>query len=76
MVVIYDLDTKEIIRCEDNTNTPLLPANMTSEEREKYFKDNNQGYIILQNEIGANIYKHILTFDEKEEFKEIKLKEG
>lgn len=75
MVVIYDLDTKEVIRCEDNTNTPLLPSNMTLEEREKYFKDNNQGYIVIENEIGANIYKHNLIFD-KAEFKELKLKEG
>ncbi|MGN0026790.1 MAG: hypothetical protein ACI33I_07305 [Clostridium sp.] len=49
---------------------------MTLEERKKYFKDNNQGYIVIENEIGANIYKHNLIFNEKEEFKEIKLKEA
>ena len=76
MVVIYDLTTKQVIRTEDNTNIPILPFNMKLEEKEKYLKDNNQGYLIIENEIGANIYKHNLIFDDKGDFKELKLKEG
>ena len=71
MVVIYDLRTKKTIRTEDNTNTPKLPFNMTREEREEYFKNNNQGYIIIEKELGANIYYYDLVFDENGVFKEL-----
>lgn len=76
MVVIYDLNTKEIIRVEDNTNAPILPFNMTLEEKKKHFKNNNQNYIVLNEEMGANIYNYNLIFDDKGEFKNIQIKEG
>lgn len=71
MVVIYDKRTNKPIRTEDNTNIPKLPFNMTTEEREEHFKNNNQGYIIIEKELGANIYYYDLVFDENGVFKEL-----
>lgn len=76
MVIIYDLNTKEIIRTEDNTNEPILPFNMTLEEKEAYLKERNQSYIILNDEIGAKIYNHTLIFNNEGEFEKIEIKEA
>lgn len=38
MVIFYNLKTKEIIRTEDNTMIPVLPADKTFEEKRFFIK--------------------------------------
>jgi hypothetical protein len=68
MVIFYDLDTKEIVRTEDNTMNPILPANMTFEEQKSFYKKNNEGFISLPYEMGAYIFDYKLCFNLNYEF--------
>lgn len=39
MVIFYDLETKEIIRTEDNTMLPELPLGTLEEQKRSYTQD-------------------------------------
>lgn len=68
MIIFYDLDTKEIVRTEDNTMNPILPANMTFEEQKSSYKENNEGFLSLPYEMGASIFEYKLCFNSSYEF--------
>lgn len=68
MVIIYDLDTKEIKRTEDNTMAPVLPTNSTYDEKKEYYKKKNQNFISLPYEMGIYIFNFKLCFDENNNF--------
>jgi len=76
VVIFYDMETKEIIRAEDNAMIPSLPANMTLEEMRICYKANNEDFISIPYELGINIYKFNLCFDENNNFIGIQAKEG
>lgn len=75
MVIFYDVETKAITRTEDNTMIPSLPANMTLEEMRSCYKENNEDFISIPYELGINIYKFNLCFDENDRFIGIQAKE-
>ena len=68
MIIFYDLETKEITRTEENTMEPVLPFNMTYDEKKNFYKDNNEGFISIPQELGIYIFDYDLQFDEKENF--------
>ncbi|MEG1141798.1 MAG: hypothetical protein RSE41_05045 [Clostridia bacterium] len=68
MIIYYDLDTKEIVRGECDTMTPILPFNMTLEEKKAFYKSNNEGFVAYGEEIGSRIFDHDLVFDENGKF--------
>ena len=63
MVVFYDLETKEILRTEDNTTIPLMPFNSTFDEQKEYYRNQNEDFISLPLEMGAYIFMFKLVFD-------------
>lgn len=63
MVIFYNLKTKEIIRTEDNTMIPVLPADKTFEEKKVFYKEKGEGFIALPYELGSYIYDYILKFN-------------
>ena len=63
MVVFYDLETKEILRTEDNTIIPLMPFNSTFDEQKEYYRSQNEDFISLPLEMGAYIFMFKLGFD-------------
>ncbi len=63
MVIYYDLNTKEIKRTEDNTMQPVLPMNMSFDEKKEYYKLENEGFICLPYEMGMYIFDYQLCFD-------------
>lgn len=74
MIIFYKLDTKEIIRGECDTMVPILPVNMTLEEKMEYFKSINEGFVVYKEELSAKIFDYNLVFDEKGNFVGLKLK--
>lgn len=72
MVIFYDLGTKEIIRTEENTMEPILPMNMTFDEKKNFYKDNNEGFVTIPQELGIYVFDYDLIFDEKGNFIELK----
>lgn len=75
MVIFYDIKTREITRTEDNNMIPTLPANKSLEEKREYYKENNEDFISIPYELGINIYKFNLCFDEENNFIGIQAKE-
>lgn len=63
MVIYYDVDTKEIKRTEDNTMSPILPADMELEGKREYYKALHENFISLPYEIGASIFGYTLCFN-------------
>lgn len=63
MIIYYDLTTKEIKRTEDNTMTPILPANMTFDEKKEFYKSQEEGFISLPYEMGKYVFNFNLCFD-------------
>jgi lysylphosphatidylglycerol synthetase-like protein (DUF2156 family) len=68
MIIYYNLDTLEIVRGECDTMTPILPFNMTIEEKQAFYKSNNEGYVAYADEIGSKIFNYDLVFDENGDF--------
>ena len=63
MIIFYKVDTKEIIRTEDNTMIPVLPANMTFDEKKEYYATKNENFIALPYEMGFYVFSFKLSFD-------------
>lgn len=74
MVIFYKLDTKEIVRTEENTMEPILPFNMTFDEKRNFYKENNEGFISIPQELGIYIFDYDLIFDGKGNFIQLKPK--
>jgi len=68
MVIFYNLDDKKIKRIEDNVMLPTLPFDMDIEEKINYYKIENEGFISLPYELGANIWNFDLCFDSNDNF--------
>lgn len=68
MVIYYDLETKEIKRTEDNTMQPILPMNMSFDEKKEYYREQNEGFICLPYEMGIYIFNFKFCFDEQGNF--------
>lgn len=68
MIIYYDLDTKEILRTENNIMAPIIPSNSTFQEQKEYYNLQNEGFIVLQNEMGAYISSFKLGFNESGSF--------
>lgn len=75
MIIFYKLDTKEIIRGECDTMVPILPMNMSLEEKIEYFKSINEGFVVYKEELSAKIFNYNLVFDEEGTFIGLHLKE-
>lgn len=73
MVIFYDLETKEIIRTEDNTMLPELPLG-TLEEQKRSYAEQGVSFVSLPYEMGIHIFDYNLCFDSKEVFVGITLK--
>lgn len=67
MVIFYNLETKEILRTEDNRMTPALPTG-TLEEQKRTYSDEGIGVISLPYEMGINIFDYNLCFNESGAF--------
>ena len=74
MVIIYDLDTKQILYTEDNVNTPVLPLG-TIEEKKELLKKEGKNYISIEEELGVNILDYELKFDDEDNFIKLEKKE-
>ncbi len=68
MIIFYDLDTTEIRMTEDNTMVPILPVGMEFDEKIEFYKKERLGIIALPYEIGSNIYKYEIKFNDEKEF--------
>ncbi|GLC32927.1 hypothetical protein [Clostridium omnivorum] len=68
MVIIYDLTSKELVRTEDNTMAPVLPTNMTFDEKKEFYKGQGQGFIGIPYEMGKYILNFKLCFDTNNNF--------
>ena len=75
MVIFYDIRTREIKRTEDNTMIPTLPANKELDEMRSYYRESFEDFISIPYELGINIYKFNLCFDENNNFIGIQAKE-
>lgn len=64
MVVFYNLDTKEIVRTEDNTLEPILPSNSTFDEKKEFYKEKNESFVSLPYELGRYINDYHLNFND------------
>lgn len=60
MVIFYNTETKEIIRTEDNVLIPTLPM---IDDKIKFYQDKGEGIISLPYELGYEIFKYNLVFD-------------
>ena len=79
MVVFYNIETKEIAMVEHDVMFPTLPANMTEEEITKFYKEEEKMAFISIPESekpNGDVFGYGIIFDDKGEFKELKLKEG
>lgn len=74
MVIYYNLETKEIERTEENTLTPILPANKTFDEKKEFYKKQNIGFIVIPQELGSYIYNYDLCFNEYGDFIGLEIK--
>lgn len=74
MVIIYDLDTKQILYTEDNVNTPVLPLG-TIEEKKELLKKEGKNYISIEEELGVNVLDYKLKFDDENNFIGLQKKE-
>lgn len=63
MIIYYDVDTKTIVRTEDNTMVPLMPFNSTFEQQKAYYYGLGQDFVSLPYEMGAYIYNFDLNFN-------------
>lgn len=68
MVIYYDLSNNDILRTEDNTITPMLPANMSFDEKVEFYKSKGVGVITFPDELGSNIYDYEIKFSNKGKF--------
>jgi len=68
MVIFYDKTTKDILRAEDNTMTPIMPFNATFEEQKEYYRSQNEDFISLPYEMGVYIYMFKLILDTNDKF--------
>ena len=72
MIVYYNLTTKKILRTEDNTQIPLIPFNKNLDEKKTYYKSINEGFVTIDEELGAKILNYALNFDTNDNFIGIK----
>lgn len=63
MVIFYNSNTKEMIRTEDNTMIPSLPANKTFDEKKVYYEEQGENFISIPYEMGVYIFNFKLNFD-------------
>ena len=63
MVIVYNLETKEIDRTEENTIIPVLPTNKTFDEKVAFYKEQGLGFIAIPQELGNYIWNYNLQFD-------------
>ena len=63
MVIIYDKETKDIVRTEDYTMKLALPAG-TLEEQKAHFASLGQNFIIIPYELGPYIFNFTLSFND------------
>jgi len=63
MVILYNLDTKEIQRTEENTMLPILPLYTTFDEKVAFYKEQGTGFIAIPQEFGNYIWNYNLQFD-------------
>lgn len=68
MIIIYNLETKEIDRTEDNTMVPVLPFNQTFDEKVVFYKEQGLGFIAIPQELGKYIWGYTLNFDAEGNF--------
>lgn len=79
MVIFYDIDTKQICMVEHNFIFPTLPANMTKDEIINHYKDKeNMAFISIHenDKPSGDVFAYNLIFDDRGEFKELKMKGG
>jgi len=62
MVIIYDKNTKAIVRTEDYTMQLTFPVG-TLEEQKAHFASLGQDFIIIPYELGGYVYNFNLSFD-------------
>ena len=74
MVIIYDLETKEILSTEDNTIIPELPFGDT-DEKVRMLKEEGKGFVSMPYEYGPDILNYELIFDEQDRFVGLQPKE-
>jgi len=68
VVVYFDSITKDIVRTEENTQVPIMPFNMTLAEQKVFYKSINQDFIIIKEEMGADILNYNLLFNTNDNF--------
>ncbi|MED1603660.1 hypothetical protein [Alkalihalophilus marmarensis] len=67
MVIVYDLETKEIVSTEDNTLIPQIPVGDT-ETKVNILKEDGRGFISVPYELGSSVNDYKLIFNENDEF--------
>lgn len=68
MIIIYNLETKEIDRTEENTMIPVLPINKTFDEKVVFYKEQGLGFIAIPQELGKYVWGYNLNFDTEDNF--------
>lgn len=68
MVIYYNTNTREIKRTEDSTMTPILPANMTFDEKKAYYTSIGEDFVTIPYEMGSYIFNYYLCFDVNNNF--------
>lgn len=64
MVLFYELNTPDTItRTEDNTMLPVLPDNMTFDEKKAYYNNIGENFICIPYEMGSYVFNFNLSFD-------------
>jgi hypothetical protein len=67
MVIVYDLETKEIRYTEDSKIEPELPPGDLSQKIE-ILRNNGLGFIGIPYELGSDIINYQLNFDAEGNF--------
>lgn len=63
MVIIYDLDTKEIVYTERDTMIPKLPVG-TTEEKIQILAQDNKGFVGVPYEMDFEVFDYKVCFSE------------
>jgi len=66
MVIVYNLETKEMISFESNVMVPQLPFN--AEDKKAYYNSLGQDYVAIPYEMGAYVFYFKLGFDTNDKF--------
>lgn len=67
MIIVYDLDTKDILSTEDNTIIPAFPIGDTA-EKVSVLKSEGRGFVSVPYELGLEVLDYRLVFNDANEF--------